>query len=206
MATRTQRRTSNSDRSGESARDRSAFSWSDGAAPVIGAAIAGVAIGLFANYGRKLVAQSFIATDDWAESLAAEHELVLATFEKMLATDDSQTTQRGLLLGKLAHLLDRHAYSEEHVIYPALREANDKADAETLETEHGEVKEFLFRLKGMEADDPAWIETVREFRDSVAMHAKMEEDQIFPQLKSEIDDDLDAKLTKELAKASFMMA
>lgn len=211
MATRTQSRTSNrssskSNRSRSSASQRSAFGWSDGAAPVIGAAIAGVAVGLLANYGRKLVAQSFIATDDWAESLIAEHELVLETFDKMLKTDDSQTIQRTLLLGKLAHMLDRHAYSEEHVIYPALREANDKTDAEVLETEHGEVKEYLFRLKGMEADDPLWIETVREFRDSVEAHAKMEEEEVFPRLKSEIDDQLDTKLTKELAKASYMMA
>ncbi|HVH48259.1 MAG TPA: hemerythrin domain-containing protein, partial [Sphingomicrobium sp.] len=103
-------------------------------------------------------------------------------------------------------MLDRHAYSEEHVIYPALREANDTADAATLETEHGEVKEFLFRLKGMDASDPAWIDTVREFRDSVAAHAQMEEEEVFPRLKGEIDDALDSKLTKELAKASFMMA
>ena len=212
MATRNQSSSSNRSRSGNRAngngnrsRERSAFAW-DSAGIVVGAALGGAALALAANFGRKLIAQSFIATDDWAESLAAEHELALATFDKMLATDDTQTIQRTLLLGKLAHVLDRHAYSEEHVIYPALREANDTADAATLETEHGEVKEFLFRLKGMDASDPAWIDTVREFRDSVAAHAQMEEEEVFPRLKGEIDDALDTKLTKELAKASFMMA
>jgi hemerythrin superfamily protein len=212
MATRNQSNSSNRSRSGNRAngrgnrsRDRSAFAW-DSAGIVVGAALGGAALALAANFGRKLIAQSFIATDDWAESLAAEHELALATFDKMLATDDTQTIQRTLLLGKLAHMLDRHAYSEEHVIYPALREANDMADAATLETEHGEVKEFLFRLKGMDASDSAWIDTVREFRDSVAAHAQMEEEEVFPRLKGEIDDALNSKLTKELAKASFMMA
>ena len=92
----------------------------------------------------------------------------------MLATEDSETFKRTMLLGKLAHALDRHAYSEEHVIYPALRESDSISDAETLETEHGEVKEFLYRLKHMEADDPAWLDTVREFRTAVeaeAVHA-----------------------------------
>jgi hemerythrin superfamily protein len=212
MAPRTDSRTSKTpsgktSRNGNSrrSRERSAFAW-DNAGVVVGAALGGAALAIAANMGRKLLAQSFIATDDWAESLTAEHEQVLATFDKMLKTDDSQTIQRSLLLGKLAHMLDRHAYSEEHVIYPALREANDTADAETLETEHGEVKEFLFRLKGMEASDPTWIGTVREFRNSVAAHARMEEEEVFPRLKDEIDDQLDAKLTKELAKASFMMA
>ena len=203
-----ERRSGNGDkaqRGGRPRGERSAFAWDD-ASVVVGAALGGAALALAANFGRKLIAQSLIATDDWAETLALEHQQALAIFDKMLATDDSQTTKRTLLLGKLAYALDKHAYSEEHVIYPALREANDVSDAETLEAEHGEVKEFLFRLKGMKADDPAWLGTVREFRDSVEAHARMEEDEVFPRLKSEIDEELDTKLTKELAKASFIMA
>lgn len=185
--------------------EKGAFDWGN-TGVIAGAAIGGAALAFAANLGRKLLVQSPIATDHWAKSLAAEHEQVLAMFDKMLATEPSQKFQRSMLLTKLAHALDRHAYAEEHVVYPALRESNDVADAETLETEHGEVKEFLYRLKNMEADDPRWIDTVREFRASVAAHAKMEEEQVFPQLESELSEELDARLTKEVAKASFMMA
>ena len=210
MATRTSNRsTSSRSRSNGNNRTksngRSAFNWGSAGA-LAGAAAGGAMLAIAANMGRKLLAQSMIATDHWAKSLAAEHEQALATFDKMLATEDHQTVQRTLLLGKLAHALDRHAYSEEHVIYPALRESDSISDAETLETEHGEVKEFLYRLKHMDADDPAWIDTVREFRSSVEAHARMEEDEIFPRLQSEISEDLDDRLTAELAKASFMMA
>ena len=201
-------RNANSTRSSKSTAaksSKSAFSW--GTTGVIaGAAIGGAALAFAANLGRKLLVQSPIATDHWAKSLAAEHEQVLAMFDKMLATDSSQKFQRSMLLSKLAHALDRHAYAEEHVVYPALRESNDVSDAAKLETEHGEVKEFLYRLKNMESDDPRWIDTVREFRASVAAHAKMEEEQVFPQLESELSEELDARLTKEVAKASFMMA
>jgi hemerythrin superfamily protein len=114
--------------------------------------------------------------------------------------------QRKMLLMKLGHALDKHAYAEEHVVYPALREANDVSDAAELETEHGEVKEFLYRLHHMEYDDPAWLDTIRQFRDSVSAHARMEEDQVFPRLRGEIDDELDARITKEVNKAGFMMA
>ena len=184
---------------------RSAFQWGSPAA-IAGTAAGGAMLAVAANLGRKLLAQSPIATDHWVESLTAEHRQALAVFDKMLATDDSQTFQRKMLLGKLAHALDRHAYSEEHVIYPALRESNDVSDSETLEVEHGEVKEFLFRLKHMEPGDSAWLDTVREFRGAVEAHARMEEDQVFPQLMSEIDEKTDKMLTAELAKASFMMA
>lgn len=190
---------------GRSSSQRSAFDWSS-ASTIAGAAAGGAMLAIAANLGRKFIAQSPIATDHWAESLALEHDETLAIFDKMLATDDSQSFKRTMLLGKLAHGLDRHAYSEEHVIYPALRESNEISDAEHLETDHGEVKEFLFRLKHMASDDPSWIETVREFRTAIEAHARMEEEEIFPRLRESLSEETDKMLTAELAKASFMMA
>ena len=58
----------------------------------------------------------------------------------------------------------------------------------------------------MELDAPNWLETIREFRQAVEAHARMEEEQVFPRLRSEIDEDLDARITKEVNKAGFMMA
>jgi hemerythrin superfamily protein len=189
-----------------SANGRSAFQWGSTGA-IAGAALGGAALAIAANLGRKFLSQAFASGHgDWAESLAQEHDAVLAIFDKMLATDETQTTQRKMLLMKLGYALDKHAYAEEHVVYPALREANETADAEELETEHGQVKEFLYRLNHMPADDPAWIDTVGEFRAAVEAHARMEEEQVFPRLRGEIDDELDARITKEVKKAEFMMA
>jgi hemerythrin superfamily protein len=213
MATRSANRSSssrsrsNSNRSNRSSGGNgSAFDWGSTGA-IAGVALGGAALAIAANLGRKFLTQAMSSSQgNWADSLAAEHESVLMIFDKMLATDESQTTQRKMLLMKLGYALDKHAYAEEHVVYPALREANDKADARELEVEHGEVKEFLYRLNHMAADDPAWVETVREFRQSVEAHARMEEEQIFPRLRDQIDDELDARLTKEVNKAGFMMA
>ena len=205
MATRTgnRRNSSSSDRS--SSKQQSAFRWGSARA-IAGVALGGAALAIAANLGRKFAIQGMSAAKgNWADSLAAEHEAVLGIFDKMLATDESQTTQRKMLLMKLGHALDKHAYAEEHVVYPALREANDKADAAELETEHGEVKTFLYRLHNMKSDAPEWIETVREFRSSVAAHARLEEEEVFPRLQSEISDELDAKITKDVNKAGFMM-
>ena len=205
MARRTgnRRNSSSSDRS--SSKQQSAFRWGSAGA-IAGVALGGAALAIAANLGRKFAIQGMSAAKgNWADSLAAEHEAVLGIFDKMLATDESQTTQRKMLLMKLGHALDKHAYAEEHVVYPALREANDKADAAELETEHGEVKTFLYRLHNMKSDAPEWIETVREFRSSVAAHARLEEEEVFPRLQSEISDELDAKITKDVNKAGFMM-
>ena len=108
-----------------SSSDRSAFSWGDNAGPLLGAALAGAAIGFAANYGRKVMMQGLeAAAGDWDEILAAEHEMALGIFDKMLATDETQTWKRRMLLMKLTHALDKHAHQEEMVVYPALREAN----------------------------------------------------------------------------------
>lgn len=206
MATRSTNRSNSSRNRSRSSAESSAFRWGSTGA-IAGAALGGAALAIAANMGRKFLTQAMSASQgNWADSLAAEHDAVLLLFDKMLATDDTQTVQRKMMLMKLGYALDKHAYAEEHVVYPALREANDRVDAENLETEHGEVKEFLYRLNHMSADDPAWIDTVREFRTAVEAHARLEEDEVFPRLRNEIDEELDSRITKEVNKAGFMMA
>src|SRR5689334_12497168 len=98
MATRTQNRSSNRSPSSTS-QSRSAFSFGTNAGPIIAAGLAGAAIGFAANYGRKALIQGFEALiGDWDEILAAEHDEALAIFDKMLATDESQTFKRKMLL------------------------------------------------------------------------------------------------------------
>jgi hemerythrin superfamily protein len=214
MATRTQNRSSssNSNRSASrsnsrSSANRSAFSWGEGAGPVLGAAIAGVAIGLAANYGRKALMQGMESTaGDWDEILAAEHDLALAIFDKMLATDESQTFKRKMLLMKLTHALDKHAHQEEMVVYPALREANDKTDADHLEGEHGYIKTFIYELNEMGSNSPTWLEKVREFRALVSSHAHMEEEQVFPKFKQDLDEEQNARITSLVNRDGFWMA
>ena len=221
MATRTQSRSSNrnsnrsstSESAGSRSREnrssdsRSAFSWGENAGPLIGAALAGVAIGFAANYGRKALMQGLeAAAGDWDEILATEHEMTLAIFDKMLATDGTQTFKRKMLLMKLTHALDKHAHQEEMVVYPALREAGVRVEADQLETEHGEVKTYLYQLQQMGPDAPNWLETVREFRTLISRHAHMEEEEVFPSFKQGLTEEQDAKITSLVNRDGFWMA
>lgn len=211
MATRTQSRTSNRSTSTRSNRgssgSRSAFSWGEGAAPVIAAALGGMAIGLAANYGRKAIMQGMESlAGDWDEILAAEHDTALAIFDKMLATDETQTFKRKMLLMKLTHALDKHAHQEEMVVYPALRDANEAGDADRFEGEHGYVKTFLYDLNEMEPNAPNWLEKVREFRQLVSEHAHMEEEQVFPRFKQELSEEQNARITSLVNRDGFWMA
>ena len=227
MATRTQSRSSSSKSSGARASSRSnggtdgqssnqsrnqsgqrsAFSWGDNAGPVVGAALAGMAIGLAANYGRKFLMQGLESTaGDWDDIFAAEHEMALGIFDKMLATDETQTWKRSMLLMKLTHALDKHAHQEEMVVYPALREANQAVDADHLEGEHGYIKTYIYELKNMGPSAPNWLEKVREFRALVSKHAHMEEEEVFPSFKKDLSEEQNKKITGMVNADGFWMA
>lgn len=205
MATRTQSRASTSSR--RSGGSRSAFPWGDAATPMIGAAIAGAALGIAANFGRKFLVQAASGiSGDWDEVLATEHDLTLAVFDKMLATDPSQTWKRGMLLMQLTHMLDKHAHQEEMVVYPALREAGQATEADELNGEHGYIKTFLYELGEMEKDNSTWLEKVREFRALVAEHANMEEERVFPAFKRGLSEEQNDRITSAMNRDGFWQA
>lgn len=199
---------SNSRSNSRSSENKSAFSWTSGnAVPLIGAAVAGAAIGFAANYGRKFATQAMSgATGEWDEVLATEHDMTEALFDKMLATDSSQTWRRKMLLMQITHALDKHAHEEEMVVYPALRRANENATARELNHEHGEIKTYLYELSQMKADDPSWLDKVRQLRDLVVEHARMEEEQVFPRFKKTMTEEQNAKLTELVNKDGFWQA
>jgi hemerythrin superfamily protein len=207
MATRTQNRSSNRSSSQSRGSSPSAFSFSSNAGPILAAGFAGAAIGFAANYGRKAIMQGMeAAVGDWDEILAAEHDMALAVFDKMLATDETQTFKRKMLLMKLTHALDKHAHQEEMVVYPALRAANEAGDADALESEHGYIKTFIYELNEMGPDASNWLEKVREFRDLVSEHAHMEEEEVFPRFKQGMDEEQNARITSLVNRDGFWMA
>ena len=186
----------------------SPFNWSGGQTGIIvGAAMAGAAVGFAANIGRKLFIQmTGAAAGSWDEALAAEHRLTLATFDKLEATDDSQTVLRSQLLAKLKYMLTKHALEEENVIYPALRQANSAHDADALESEHGYVKTYLYELETIPNDNPEWLARVRDFRAMIEEHMRMEEDEVFPALRRIMSEEQSARLTAMMNKEGFKFA
>ena len=205
MATRTRSRASTGNASDNS--QSSAFGWGNGAGTLALAAVAGAAVGLAANFGRKLVVQNLAAqAGDWDEMLHQEHEMVLALFEQIEATGNDQARTRMHLLAKIKAALGKHALEEENAIYPALREANSAHDADALNGEHGYVKTFLYELEKMNASSPDWLAKVRTFRQMLEEHIRMEEDEVFPALKSMLDEAGNARLNAAMMKEGMKLA
>ena len=206
MATRSRSRSTSSSNEGGGARGRSSFAWTGNQTGLIAAAaVAGAAVGLAANYGRKIVAQGLGGTD-WMDELVADHLAVIALFDKLEATEDSQTWIRAHLLTKIKNALGKHALEEENAVYPALREANEAHDADALNAEHGYVKTYLYELENMPKSAPAWLERVRAFRELLEEHMRMEEDEVFPRLRAQLDEAGNAKLSAAVAREGMKLA
>ena len=222
MATNTQskRGSDKNDHRGDSARTQprdsegqftetgSVFRWPGGQTGIIvGAAVAGAAVGIAANMGRKLFVQ-FASTGGatWDEALATEHRMTLLTFDKIEATSDEQTTLRSQLLAKLKYQLTKHALEEENVIYPALRQANVAHDADALEGEHGYVKTYLYELEAMPNGTAEWLARVRDFRAMLEEHMRMEENEVFPTLRSLMSEEQSSRLTAKMNKEGYKFA
>jgi len=220
MATKTQNRQGNRsggnngggatrrDSEGRFTSERSAFSWGGGNAGVLaGAALAGAAVGIAANFGRKFLMQMpAAAAGDWFEALKAEHAATRAVFDQLEATTDDQTGLRTTLLMKLKYALTKHAHEEESVIYPALRQANSAHDADALNAEHGYVKTYLYELESLPKDSPDWLARLRDFRAMIDEHIRMEEEEVFPAFRQMMSEEQNAKLTSLMNKEGFKMA
>jgi len=181
------------------------FSGSTGA--IIGAAAAGVAVGLMANLGRKAAVQAPTAlAGSWDEALAAEHRAVLKLFDAMEATTERNTTKRSMLLMQIKHALAKHGLQEENAIYPALRDGGQVDQADHLNTDHGYIKQYLYDLEKMPKESPAFIAKVREFRGRIEEHVREEEDQIFPALKAKLSAEQNKALTSLMNKEGFKLA
>ena len=211
MATKTQSKQSGSKRSGtggSGSGESSAFGWGSGNTGVLmGAAMAGAAVGIAANVGRKLFVQfAGAASGDWFDALKAEHQATLALFDKIEATDDSQGMMRSHLLTKLKYALSKHAHEEENVVYPALRQANLAHDADALNAEHGYVKTYLYELETIPNSSPEWLARVRDFRSMIEEHMRMEENEVFPAFRALLSPEQNARITAQMNKEGFKVA
>ena len=206
MATKSHSRSSRSSSSGSDKPGGSAFRWSGAQGGALAAAaVAGAAVGLAANYGRRFLVQS-LGTADWADALKVEHDLALGIFDKILATTDGQTTTRTHLLAKLKYALDKHTHQEENVIYPALREANSAHDADALNGEHGYIKTYLYELETMPNASTEWLARVRDFRSMIQEHMRMEEEEVFPKFRDSLTEEQNAKISAMMGKEGMKLA
>lgn len=174
---------------------------------VLGAAAAGIAVGLAANVARKFAVQApTMLAGDWDVALAAEHQATLKLFDALEATTEKNTTKRGFLLMQLKHALAKHDLQEGNIVYPAMRDAGDTEAADHLTKDHGYVKQYLYDLSEIPNGSPAFAEKVRAFRADIEKHMREEEDVLFPRLKGLLTPEKNNELTGLMNKEGLKIA
>lgn len=167
----------------------------------------GFVAGLALPHARKAVAQGpSLLAGDWVDALKAEHRMVEKTFQLLLATSTDEPMKRQMLLTKIAYALTKHAIEEENVIYPAMAESGREDEARRLVEDHGDVKTFIFELRRMPTDDPAWLGKAQDFFADLQRHIREEEEEIFPAFREMLPAKENERLTRMMNWEGFKVA
>jgi hemerythrin superfamily protein len=135
---------------------------------------------------------------DIVQMLIDQHELVKQTFIKVLGETGETRKQ---LFDELADLIHLHELSEQQVIHPLTRtaEQGEQIVAERL-LEEAEADRTIAELRKLSADDPTLQGRLEGLQQAVVAHAEREEGEEFPLLK-ELSDEQRAALADELRRA-----
>lgn len=167
----------------------------------------GAGVAVLGLMGRKLAVQAgTMMAGEWDQALAAEHKAALALFDKLSGLREQDHLKRKMLLAQLKHALGRHAFEEENTVYPAMRDAGLKDEADALIADHGYVKQHLYELGKLIDDHPAFQAELAEFRRLLERHMREEESQLFVKLKARLDARENKILTMSMNREGMKLA
>jgi hemerythrin superfamily protein len=167
----------------------------------------GAGLALAGALGRKLLVQAPTAlAGDWDRALALEHKAALALFDALGRTEQSAQARRRFLLMQLKHALGKHAIEEENAVYPAMRDAGMKAEADQLNADHGYVKQYLYDLSDLITDNGAFQTKLGAFRADIEKHMREEEETLFPALKAQLVASEMTRLTRRMNQEGLKLA
>lgn len=132
--------------------------------------------------------ESSAGRPDAISLLTADHQKVSRLFEQyQSALDDDHTSEQQALAEQICRALEIHTEIEEEIFYPAVaREDALKALVDEALTEHGEVKEAIRQLKGMQADDAEFAALMLQMMEDVEHHVDEEENVMFPEVEKRL--------------------
>lgn len=117
-----------------------------------------------------------------------DHTHVLATFHQFKASNSPRIKQG--LANTICLALEVHAQLEEEIFYPALREVSNNETLRKSVPEHNEMKRLIGELRGKEATDARYDDTLMELMRDVMHHVADEETVLLPEAERLLGDEL----------------
>jgi iron-sulfur cluster repair protein YtfE (RIC family) len=130
--------------------------------------------------------------------LKQDHKEAKAMLKQLAASKPGR--RRETTVKKLDAALRLHMQIEEDLVYPLVRSLVGREAAEEAEIEHSLAREGLGKLTQLD-DEPGFGAAVAMLNAGIAHHVKEEEQEVFPQLKKEIDRAQLMQLGDEVARA-----
>jgi hemerythrin superfamily protein len=130
---------------------------------------------------------------DVIEVLEHDHREVEAMFAELEAlrgasTDEAQSRRKDLAEQVTIELV-RHSVAEEVLVYPQVEDKISAEEAEHARKEHAEAEETMQRMEKLDADDPAFDDTLATLMREIRQHIAEEEGQMFAHMREVIDQD-----------------
>lgn len=127
--------------------------------------------------------------------LTGDHQRVRGIVKRLEAAEESRDDETmRQLADQLFKELETHTTLEEEIFYPAVREASDDL-AELIEEslqEHHVVDVLIGEARDLEPGSDEWTAKLSVIVENVEHHAGEEEEELFPQARSALGDELDA--------------
>ena len=126
--------------------------------------------------------------DEVVAFLKAQHNLIEDMFDEVLLASDPQAREKPFV--ELRQLLAVHETAEEMVVHPRVRREADAGDeiVDARLAEEHEAKELLAQIEKLHITSQQFIDELTKLRDAVLDHAQHEENEEFPVLEREVDD------------------
>jgi len=124
--------------------------------------------------------------------LKNDHQKVIDLF------DEFDVSGEMIIAEKICKELDIHAQIEEEIFYPAVNKLDPEMIEQSLE-EHQDIKDLIAELRAMEAVDENFQLAMDELRSIVEDHVEEEETQLFVNVESALNDQLE-RLGNEMMK------
>jgi hemerythrin superfamily protein len=139
---------------------------------------------------------------DALELLTADHNRVRGLFKRFKdaeGKDDSATMQE--LAMKIVEELTIHTTVEEEIFYPAVTGCSEEIKDVVEEgwQEHLVAKRIIDELGSCETGSDPWTAKVKVLIESVEHHADEEEQEMFPKVRSKVDDAVREDLAMQMA-------
>lgn len=122
---------------------------------------------------------------DALDFLVTDHRDVQALFQQFEATEDRSAADRKKIADRICHALTLNIQIEERVFYPAVREAVDaKKFLDEAKVEHAAAKQLIVQINRLPAGDALYDAKIKELAEHINRHVRIEEQDMFPQVRA----------------------